>query len=251
MLFIFLIFFVFFSYDKYMYLRKSLRELLQQIPSEYPGDFGILIYGETGTGKEVLAKEIHKKFKIKGEFVALDLTLLTQSLFEAELFGYKRGAFTGANEDKKGLIEIANGGTLFLDEISNLPLDLQAKLLRVLETKRFQRIGEIKESIYAGLTLVFKRVMVVVQFINLLLLGSGVYATGNIPENMSRILSFIPYTMGANLLKKVEIDGLSLMYLLPETILLYFCSLLFLLFGVYIFKFCDSYARKKGLIGQF
>ena len=128
-----------------MYLRKSLREAISKIPLNLPKNFNILIYGETGTGKEVLAREIHKKLNIKGQFVALDISSCPETLLESELFGHKKGSFTDAKEDKIGLIEIANNGTLFLDEISNIPLNIQAKLLRVLETRKFRRIGDAKE----------------------------------------------------------------------------------------------------------
>ncbi len=127
-----------------MYLRKSLREIFSNFPFE-EGDFSILIYGETGVGKEVLAKAIYDKLKIKGKFVPCDVSSFSKSLFESEIFGYKRGSFTDAKEDKKGLLEEADGGVLFLDEVSNIPLDLQPKLLRVLETKKFRRIGETEE----------------------------------------------------------------------------------------------------------
>jgi transcriptional regulator with PAS, ATPase and Fis domain len=128
-----------------MYLRKSLREVLSKIPLNLPKNFNILIYGETGAGKEVLAREIYKKLNIKGLFVAFDISCVPETLLESELFGHKKGSFTDAKEDKIGLIEIANDGVLFLDEVSNIPLNLQAKLLRVLETRKFRRIGETKE----------------------------------------------------------------------------------------------------------
>ncbi|MEO0232021.1 MAG: sigma 54-interacting transcriptional regulator [candidate division WOR-3 bacterium] len=128
-----------------MYLRKSLREILEKILQNSLRNFNILIYGETGTGKEVLAREIHKKLKIEGDFVPLDVSSIPETLFESELFGHKKGAFTDAREDKTGLIEIANNGTLFLDEVSNIPLNIQAKLLRFLETRRFRRLGEARE----------------------------------------------------------------------------------------------------------
>lgn len=130
-----------------MYLRKSLREIIERIPSGplKNFNFNILIYGETGTGKEVLAREIHKRLKIEGDFVPFDASSIPETLFESELFGYKKGAFTDAKEDKVGLIEMANNGTLFLDEVSNIPLNIQAKFLRFLETRKFRRVGEVKE----------------------------------------------------------------------------------------------------------
>ena len=102
----------------------------------------ILLTGETGTGKELAADFIHQHSKnVDGEFVIVDCTLLGESLFESELFGHEKGSFTGAAGSKKGLFEIANNGTLFLDEIGELPLALQAKLLRALESGQFRRVG--------------------------------------------------------------------------------------------------------------
>jgi len=108
-------------------------------------DATVLLTGETGTGKEVFAQAIHNGSKrIHKSFVALNCSTLNKELLESELFGHKEGAFTGANKDKKGLIEEANGGTLFLDEIGEMHIDLQAKLLRVLETREFIKVGDTK-----------------------------------------------------------------------------------------------------------
>jgi len=106
-------------------------------------DSTILIQGETGTGKELIARAIHYNGKRKdNHLVSISCGALPKSLFESELFGYKKGAFTGATMDRKGLFETADGGTLFLDDITDLPLSLQAKLLRVLETQEVRRVGE-------------------------------------------------------------------------------------------------------------
>jgi DNA-binding NtrC family response regulator len=108
-------------------------------------DANILILGENGTGKEVVAREIHRESNRKNQvFMSVDLSSLTESLFESELFGYKKGAFTDAKEDRAGKIEVANKGTLFLDEIGNLPMHLQSKLLTVLQTKKITRLGSSK-----------------------------------------------------------------------------------------------------------
>lgn len=108
-------------------------------------DATVLITGETGVGKDVLARFIHANSSRKNkDLVIIDCTSLPGSLMEAELFGYEKGSFTGANQNKLGLIESADGGTLFIDEINSLPLDLQGKLLRTLETKTIKRIGSIK-----------------------------------------------------------------------------------------------------------
>lgn len=110
-------------------------------------DAAVLLTGETGTGKEVFANAIHgASDRNKNSFVAINCSAFSREILESELFGHKQGAFTGALKDKKGLIEEANGGTLFLDEIGEMPIDLQAKLLRLLETKEFIKMGETKVS---------------------------------------------------------------------------------------------------------
>lgn len=108
-------------------------------------DAAVLLTGETGTGKEVFASAIHEgSDRKKNNFVAINCSAFSREILESELFGHKQGAFTGALKDKKGLIEEANGGTLFLDEIGEMPIELQAKLLRVLETREFIKMGETK-----------------------------------------------------------------------------------------------------------
>jgi len=110
-------------------------------------DSTVLLLGETGTGKEVFANAIHRNSKRKDNpLVAINCSAFSKELLEGELFGHKAGAFTGAMKDKKGLIEVADGGTLFLDEIGELNIDLQAKLLRVLENGEFIKLGDTKIS---------------------------------------------------------------------------------------------------------
>ncbi|GAB6122117.1 sigma-54-dependent transcriptional regulator [Dysgonomonas termitidis] len=107
----------------------------------------VLLTGETGTGKEVFAQSIHYGSQRKNKpFVAINCSAFSKELLESELFGHKAGAFTGALKDKKGLFEEAHQGTIFLDEIGEMPVDLQAKILRVLETKEFIKIGETKSQ---------------------------------------------------------------------------------------------------------
>ncbi|MBW8039374.1 MAG: sigma-54-dependent Fis family transcriptional regulator [Planctomycetes bacterium] len=105
----------------------------------------ILIVGETGTGKEVAAKAIHTLKNPKELFVAVNCAALTANLLESELFGHVKGSFTSADREKTGLLELAGAGTIFLDEISEMPIDLQAKLLRVLQEKTFRKVGGTKE----------------------------------------------------------------------------------------------------------
>jgi DNA-binding NtrC family response regulator len=121
-------------------LMENVYELIEKVSGT---DASVLITGESGTGKEVIAREIHRRSQRSGEiFVSVDLGALQQNLFESELFGHVRGSFTDAREDRPGRFEIASGGTIFLDEIGNLPLNLQPKLLKVLQQKRVNRIGE-------------------------------------------------------------------------------------------------------------
>jgi len=106
--------------------------------------FPVLILGETGTGKEVVARAIHN-VEARGPFVVVDCSSLVGPLMESELFGYAKGAFTGAHNQKLGLLDAANGGTAFFDEIGELPLDLQQKLLRVLQEKEFRAVGGLAQ----------------------------------------------------------------------------------------------------------
>jgi len=121
---------------------KEVRELIKRVA---PTDSTVLIHGESGTGKELVARAIHRMSpRQEKNFVVVDCASLAQSVIESELFGYVKGAFTGAAETKQGLLEIAEGGTLFLDEIANINLDIQAKLLRVLQEQEFKRVGDSK-----------------------------------------------------------------------------------------------------------
>src|SRR5574343_2038356 len=116
--------------------------MLEKILRVANSNAAVLLLGETGTGKELVARAIHEaSAREAGPFVAVDCAGMTETLFESELFGYEKGAFTGATYRKQGLVEAAAGGTLFLDEIGELPLALQVKLLRLLETGTYRRVG--------------------------------------------------------------------------------------------------------------
>lgn len=124
----------------------STRELYQQIELLGPTNYSIILYGESGTGKEVMAKTIHEYSSRKGKpFIALDCGTLSKELAGSELFGHVKGAFTGALGEKEGHFEMANGGTLFLDEVANLSYEIQASLLRVIQERKFKRVGGTKE----------------------------------------------------------------------------------------------------------
>ncbi|HEX6243681.1 MAG TPA: sigma-54 dependent transcriptional regulator, partial [Polyangiales bacterium] len=120
----------------------TMQRLVKTIAQVAPSRATVLIHGESGTGKELIASAVHQNSPRKHQpFVRLNCAALAESLLESELFGHERGAFTGADRTKDGLFQVADGGTLFLDEIGNLPAKLQAKLLRVLQTGEFQRVG--------------------------------------------------------------------------------------------------------------
>ncbi|MDD4836104.1 MAG: sigma-54 dependent transcriptional regulator [Dethiosulfovibrio sp.] len=108
-------------------------------------DVNVLVRGESGTGKEVVARMIHSSSGCHGEFVAINCAAIPETLLETELFGSRKGSYTGSNSDKKGLAELADGGTLFLDEIGDMPLSLQGKLLRFLDSRTIRPIGASKE----------------------------------------------------------------------------------------------------------
>jgi formate hydrogenlyase transcriptional activator len=120
----------------------AFRGVLDQIRTVAPTDSTVLIEGETGTGKELIAQAIHTLSRRRGKpFVKLNCAAIPLGLLESELFGHEKGAFTGAVSQKIGRFEAANGGTIFLDEIGDIPLELQAKLLRVLQEQEFERLG--------------------------------------------------------------------------------------------------------------
>jgi two-component system response regulator AtoC len=120
----------------------TMLQILAQIDSIAPVDSSVLVEGETGTGKELIARIIHEKSRrAKKPFITVNCSTIPTNLFESELFGHEKNAFTGASGRKKGLLELADGGTFFFDEIGELPPDLQAKLLRFLEERHIRRVG--------------------------------------------------------------------------------------------------------------
>ncbi len=124
----------------------AIRKLLHDIDRVGPARTSVLIVGESGTGKELVARALHRASpRAKGPLVTVNCAAFAENLLESELFGHERGAFTGASERKRGLLEVADGGTLFLDEIGEFPLALQPKLLRVLQERRFRRVGGTAE----------------------------------------------------------------------------------------------------------
>lgn len=125
---------------------SAIKRINAQIELLSKGDSRVLIFGESGTGKELVARKIHMlSLRSKAPFVEVNCAAIPQELIESELFGHERGAFTGALERKIGKFELANGGTLFLDEVGDMSLLTQAKLLRVIETQKFQRVGGTKD----------------------------------------------------------------------------------------------------------
>jgi transcriptional regulator with GAF, ATPase, and Fis domain len=121
----------------------ALKHIVSQIDLVAPTEASVLILGETGTGKELVAHEIHQRSARKdGPLVRVNCASVPRELFESEFFGHARGAFTGALKDRAGRFETADGGTIFLDEVGEIPLDVQNKLLRVLQEKRYERVGE-------------------------------------------------------------------------------------------------------------
>jgi len=130
------------SYEGIVGRSSTLREVIEQIQIVAPMDATVLIEGESGTGKELVAHAIHAcSSRHAGPFVKMNCAAIPHELLESEVFGHEKGAFTGAVARKIGRFEAANGGTLFLDEIGDMPLDLQAKMLRILQDQEFERLG--------------------------------------------------------------------------------------------------------------
>jgi transcriptional regulator with GAF, ATPase, and Fis domain len=130
------------SFEEMVGSSTAMKRVMGQVEVVAPTDATVLILGETGTGKELVARAIHKMSPRRNRpFITLNCAAIPTGLLESELFGYERGAFTGALAQKIGRFELAHGGTLFLDEVGDIPLDLQPKLLRALQEKAFERLG--------------------------------------------------------------------------------------------------------------
>ena len=125
---------------------RKIHEIIETIRTTAPSDASVLIEGESGTGKELIAAAFHTQSqRASGPFIRINCAAIPHELIESELFGYKKGAFTGADHDKRGLIEAAREGTLLLDEIAEMPPHLQTKLLRVLQERKLRRLGDERE----------------------------------------------------------------------------------------------------------
>lgn len=132
-----------FCFDNIIGAAAGLKSVMERVEKIAVRDTSVLITGESGTGKELIAQAIHYNSQRKGKrFVAINCGALPESILEGELFGYKKGAFTGAKENRAGLLETADGGTLFLDEVGNLPMNVQKTLLRFLQEQEFNRLGD-------------------------------------------------------------------------------------------------------------
>ncbi len=135
------------THDSFVGSSEPVDEVRRLIRLVAPSDVPVLVLGETGTGKELVARAIHAMSpRSANQFVAVNSSALQESLLESELFGYKKGAFTGAQSDKIGLLELADKGTFFIDEIGDMGMAIQAKFLRTLETGIFRRLGDTRES---------------------------------------------------------------------------------------------------------
>ncbi len=135
-----------FSITEIIHSSQKMARIIDLVKTAAKSESSILISGETGTGKELIAKALHSESGRSGQFLAINCSAITSGLLESELFGHKKGAFTGADREKQGLFSIANGGTLFLDEIADLPLELQPKLLRVLQEGEIRKVGATRSE---------------------------------------------------------------------------------------------------------
>ena len=135
-----------FSIDRIIHSSRAMQQVLKMVKAAATADSPVLITGETGTGKELIARALHSESGRKGQFLAINCSAIASGLLESELFGHTKGSFTGADREKQGLFSIASGGTLFLDEIAEMPLELQPKLLRVLQEGEIRKVGATRSE---------------------------------------------------------------------------------------------------------
>ena len=175
------------------------RALLTEVERVAPVDSAVLIQGETGTGKEVIARAIHEASPRRSQrFVALNCAAIPSALLESELFGHERGAFTGAWAQAKGRFEMAHGGTLFLDEIGDMPLELQPKLLRALQEREFERLGS-SQTVRVNVRVVAATNQDLVQFVSRKLFRADLFYRLNViplclPPLRERVEDILPLT---------------------------------------------------------
>jgi DNA-binding NtrC family response regulator len=131
------------TFEGMIAVSTSMWQLFAMIQRIAPHYRSVLVQGPTGTGKDLIAGALHRRSSVSGRFIVLNCSAVVETLFESEIFGHVKGAFTGADRDKIGLLELANGGTLFLDEIGDMPLSTQAKLLRALQNQEIQPVGSL------------------------------------------------------------------------------------------------------------
>jgi len=135
-----------FSIDQIVHKSEQMQRILQTVKTVAKADSPVLICGETGTGKELIARGVHSESGRRGPFLAINCSAISPGLLESELFGHTKGSFTGADREKQGLFSVASSGTLFLDEIAELPLELQPKLLRVLQEGEIRKVGSTRSE---------------------------------------------------------------------------------------------------------
>ena len=135
-----------FNLEQIVHSSKQMGQILHTVKTVAKADSSVLISGETGTGKELIAKGLHSESGRRGPFLAINCSAISSGLLESELFGHCKGSFTGADREKQGLFSAASGGTLFLDEIAELPLELQPKLLRVLQEGEIRKVGSTRSE---------------------------------------------------------------------------------------------------------
>ena len=182
---------------------SSMQEVYRVLAKLVNSDLTVMIRGESGTGKELIAKALHDYSSRKNEpFIAINMAAIPRELIESELFGYERGAFTGAEKNTKGKFELANEGTLFLDEIGDMPVEAQTRLLRVLQDGCFTAVGG-KKTIYTNVRIVAATHRNLSDMIN----------DGLFREDLFYRLSVVPVEVSALMDHREDIPDLSLIHI--------------------------------------